>query len=235
MRSWYCINLMPKFVFQKLGIGEAKPTIVMLQLAERLYIQPEGKIEDILVQVDKFISPADFLILDCEADEYAPMILERPFLATGRVLLDFEKGELVLRDTSQEYKEIYAKTKISTTTLDQSGHYKLNSLLHYIKKPIKFGRTRRLSIKRLRRIMPRQYLPGQQVLLFNSRLKLFPGKLKSRWSGPFKVTQAATHGAIMIKSLKDGHEFEANGQRLKPYMGAHNKRDKGVVVLRNIR
>ncbi|KAK8572913.1 hypothetical protein V6N12_028953 [Hibiscus sabdariffa] len=83
--------------------------------------------------------------------------------------------------------------------------------------------------------MPRQYLPGQQVLLFNSRLKLFPGKLKSRWSGPFKVTQAATHGAIMIKSLKDGHEFEANGQRLKPYMGAHNKRDKGVVVLRNIR
>ncbi|KAK8685792.1 hypothetical protein V6N13_124826 [Hibiscus sabdariffa] len=43
------INLMPKSVFQKLGIGEAKPTIVMLQLADRSYVQHEGKIEDILV------------------------------------------------------------------------------------------------------------------------------------------------------------------------------------------
>ncbi|KAK8615421.1 hypothetical protein V6N13_017011 [Hibiscus sabdariffa] len=69
------INLMPKSVFQKLGIGEAKPTTMMLQLADHSYVQPEEKIEDILVQVDKFIFPADFLILDCEADEHAPIIL----------------------------------------------------------------------------------------------------------------------------------------------------------------
>ncbi|KAK8574398.1 hypothetical protein V6N12_062092 [Hibiscus sabdariffa] len=60
------INLMPKSVFDKLGIGEAKPTIVMLQLADHSYVQPEGKIEDILVQINKFIFPADFLILDYE-------------------------------------------------------------------------------------------------------------------------------------------------------------------------
>ncbi|KAL4273391.1 hypothetical protein GQ457_13G013790 [Hibiscus cannabinus] len=78
------INLMPKSVFQKLGIGEAKPTTVMLQLADHSYVQPEGKIEDILVQVDKFIFLADFLRLDCEADIDAPIILGRPFLATGR-------------------------------------------------------------------------------------------------------------------------------------------------------
>ncbi|KAK8563270.1 hypothetical protein V6N12_035420 [Hibiscus sabdariffa] len=95
------INLMPKSVFQKLGIGEAKPTTVMLQLADRSYVQPEGKIEDILVRVDKFIFPADFLILDCEADEHAPIILGRPFLVTSRVLLDFEKGELILRVEEQ--------------------------------------------------------------------------------------------------------------------------------------
>ncbi|KAL4292017.1 hypothetical protein GQ457_14G014490 [Hibiscus cannabinus] len=77
------INLTPKSVFQKLGIKEAKPTTVMLQLADHSYVQPEGKIEDILVQVDKFIFPADFLILDCEADEYAPIILGRPFLSTN--------------------------------------------------------------------------------------------------------------------------------------------------------
>ncbi|KAK8512076.1 hypothetical protein V6N12_018557 [Hibiscus sabdariffa] len=66
---------MPKSVFKKLGIGEAKPTTVMLQLADRSYVQPEGKIEDLLVRVDKFIFPADFLILDYEAYEHAPIIL----------------------------------------------------------------------------------------------------------------------------------------------------------------
>ncbi|KAK8593454.1 hypothetical protein V6N12_045535 [Hibiscus sabdariffa] len=98
------INLMPKSVFQKLGIGEAKPTIVMLQLAYHSYVQPEGKIEDILVKVDKFIFPADFLILDYEADENAPIILGRPFLATGRVLMDFGEDELVLRVDDQQVK-----------------------------------------------------------------------------------------------------------------------------------
>ncbi|KAK8617986.1 hypothetical protein V6N13_080886 [Hibiscus sabdariffa] len=89
------INRMPKSVFQKLGIGEAKPTIVMLQLADHSYVQPEGKIEDILVQVDKFIFTADFLILDCEADEYAPIILGRPFLSTSRAVIDFDNDEII--------------------------------------------------------------------------------------------------------------------------------------------
>ncbi|KAL4318333.1 hypothetical protein GQ457_18G009910 [Hibiscus cannabinus] len=95
------INLMPKSVFQKLGIGEAKPTTVMLQLADHSFVQPERKIEDILVRVDKFIFPADFLILDCEADENAPIIFGRPFLAIGRVLLDFGNDELILRVDDQ--------------------------------------------------------------------------------------------------------------------------------------
>ncbi|GMJ09143.1 hypothetical protein HRI_004583500 [Hibiscus trionum] len=98
------INLMPKSIFQKLGIGKARPTTVVLQLADRSYVHPEGKIEDILVRVDKFIFPADFLVLDCEVDENAPIILGRPFLATGRSLIDMEKGELTMRVNDQEIK-----------------------------------------------------------------------------------------------------------------------------------
>ncbi|XP_062119744.1 uncharacterized protein LOC133834221 [Humulus lupulus] len=64
------INLMPMSIFKKLGIGEARPTTVILQLADRSMAHPEGKIEDVLVQVDKFIFPADFIILDYEADRY---------------------------------------------------------------------------------------------------------------------------------------------------------------------
>ncbi|CAN6547832.1 unnamed protein product [Malus baccata var. baccata] len=58
---------------------------------------------------------------------------------------------------------------------------------------------------------------GQKVLLFNSRLHLFPGKLRSKWVGPFVVTNLFVHGAVQIKSLRTGQEFKVNGHRLKPY------------------
>ncbi|KAM2941681.1 hypothetical protein COP2_030886 [Malus domestica] len=61
---------------------------------------------------------------------------------------------------------------------------------------------------------------GQKVLLFNSRLRLFPGKLRSKWIGPFVVTNVFSHGAVQIQSLKTQQEFKVNGHRLKPYYEA---------------
>ncbi|KAM1999884.1 hypothetical protein ACFX16_007256 [Malus domestica] len=58
---------------------------------------------------------------------------------------------------------------------------------------------------------------GQKVLLFNSRLRLFPGKLRSKWVGPFIVTNVFPHGAVQIKSARTQQEFKVNGHRLKPY------------------
>ena len=82
---------MPLSVFRKLGLGEAKPTTVSLQLADRSIKYPRGIIEDILVKVDKFIFPADFIMLDMEEDQEIPIILGRPFLVTGRTLIDVQK------------------------------------------------------------------------------------------------------------------------------------------------
>ncbi|GMI89780.1 hypothetical protein HRI_002647300 [Hibiscus trionum] len=82
-----------------------------------------------------------------------------------------------------------------------------------------------------KKLLPRQFGSGQLVLLFNSRLKLFPGKLKSRWSGPFQVVQVFPHGAITIRSLKDGHQFKVNEQRLKHYQGTEAPRMQEVVTL----
>ena len=59
---------------------------------------------------------------------------------------------------------------------------------------------------------------GDQVLLFNSRLKLFPGKLRSKWSGPHTVMARTTFGTMTLKTSK-GEEFKVNGQRLKHYLG----------------
>ncbi|XP_060960806.1 uncharacterized protein LOC133031340 [Cannabis sativa] len=78
------------------------PTTVTLQLVDRSMAHPEGKIEDVLVQVDKFIFPADFIILDYEADREVPIILGRSFLATGRTLIDVQKGELTMRVNDQQ-------------------------------------------------------------------------------------------------------------------------------------
>ncbi|XP_024024961.1 uncharacterized protein LOC112092618 [Morus notabilis] len=89
-------------IFRKLGIGEARPTTVTLQLADRSYAHPEGKIEDVLVRVDKFIFLVDFIVLDYEADTEVPIILGRPFLATGRTLIDVQKGELTMRVHDQQ-------------------------------------------------------------------------------------------------------------------------------------
>ena len=66
-------------------------------------------------------------------------------------------------------------------------------------------------------IQKRNFEVGQQVLLFNSRLKLFPGKLRSRWSGPFTITKVYQYGAVEIHSEATG-TFKVNGQRLKPYL-----------------
>ena len=63
---------------------------------------PRGIIEDVLVKVDKFIFPADFIILDMEEDLNVPIILGRPFLATGQALIDVQKGELKLRVQEEE-------------------------------------------------------------------------------------------------------------------------------------
>ncbi|KAL5541132.1 hypothetical protein UlMin_044349 [Ulmus minor] len=91
------INLMPLSIFRKLGLGEVKPTTVTLQLADRSIKHPRGIIEDVLVKVDKFIFPADFIVLDMEEDREVPLILGRPFLATGRTLIDVHQGKLILR------------------------------------------------------------------------------------------------------------------------------------------
>ncbi|XP_050379676.1 uncharacterized protein LOC126797029 [Argentina anserina] len=59
---------------------------------------------------------------------------------------------------------------------------------------------------------------GKLVLLLNSKLKLFPGKLRSRWIGPFELVQVFSHGVVTLKNLRDGSTFKVNSHRVKPYL-----------------
>ena len=91
-------------IFRRLGLGEARPTTATLQLANRSLKHPKGVIEDVLVKLDKFIFPIDFIVLDMEEDKEIPIILGRPFLATGKAMIDVQRGELKLRVQDDEIK-----------------------------------------------------------------------------------------------------------------------------------
>jgi hypothetical protein len=84
----------------------------------------------------------------------------------------------------------------------------------------------------IKKIQNREFQEGQLVLLFNSRLKLFPGKLKSRWSGPFKVTKVFPYGAIEVKDPESERTFKVNGQRLKSYYGGEFERPTESIPLK---
>ena len=76
-------------------------------------------------------------------------------------------------------------------------------------------RTKRWHNKRIK---PKEFKPGDKVLLFNSRLKLFGGgKLRSNWKGPYVVVHASSHGAVTLQD-DDGKLFKVNGQRLKVFI-----------------
>ena len=81
------VNLLPFSVYLQLELGELKPIFVTLQLADRFVRKPRGVVEDVLVKVENFYYPVDFIILDIESTLHPrtniPIILSRPFLATA--------------------------------------------------------------------------------------------------------------------------------------------------------
>ncbi|KAL5578110.1 hypothetical protein UlMin_019809 [Ulmus minor] len=94
------VNLIPYSVYLQLGLGEIKPTTVVLQLADRSVRKSRGIVEDVLVQIDKFYYPVDFLVLDTIAivnmESKIPLILGRPFLATANAFINCRNGLMTL-------------------------------------------------------------------------------------------------------------------------------------------
>ena len=94
------VNLLPYSVYKQLGLGELKPTNITLSLADRSVKIPKGIVEDVLVKIDKFYYPVDFVVLDTEpiANEpnHVPIILGRPFLATANAIINCRNGVMQL-------------------------------------------------------------------------------------------------------------------------------------------
>ena len=94
------VNLLPYSVYEQLGLGELKPTNITLSLADRSVKISKGIVEDVLVKVDKFYYPMDFVVLDTEpiavGPNHVPIILGRPFLATSNAIINCRNGVMQL-------------------------------------------------------------------------------------------------------------------------------------------
>ena len=94
------VNLLPYSVYVDLGLGELEPTNITLQLADRSVKIPRGIVKDVLVQVDKFYFPVDFVVLDTQPvvnqGTQFPVILGRPFLATANAIIHCRGGLMTL-------------------------------------------------------------------------------------------------------------------------------------------
>nr|GEV83166.1 reverse transcriptase domain-containing protein [Tanacetum cinerariifolium] len=110
------INLMPLSVWNKLSLPDLTHTCMKLELVDRLICRPVRVAEDVYVKVGSFHFPADFVVVDFDADPRVPLILGRSFLKTGRALIDVFEGELTLR---------VGKGAI-TFNLDQTSRYSAN-------------------------------------------------------------------------------------------------------------
>jgi gag-polyprotein putative aspartyl protease len=86
------VSLMPMSIFEKIGVGELKPTQISLQLADQSVKLPIGVVEDMSIQIGKYFVPIDFVIVDMEEDAQTPLLLGRHFLNTAKAVIDVHEG-----------------------------------------------------------------------------------------------------------------------------------------------
>nr|XP_009762573.1 PREDICTED: KRAB-A domain-containing protein 2-like [Nicotiana sylvestris] len=135
-----------------------------------------------------------------------------------------------------EHKELWALRKLNLDmetagTSRITGLHELEEFRFQAFESARFYKER-MKLMHDKHNLDRNFKSKDIVLLYNSRLRLFSGKLKSRWSGPFRVVQMFLSGAVEIESEDGTNKFTVNGQRLKHYLGmAEEKGDREIITL----
>jgi len=91
------VSLLPLSLFKRIGIGELKPSEMILKLADHSTIQIVGFVEDIPIKIEGIYIPTDFVVVDIPEDKDVPIILGRPFLATAGSIVDVKNGRIVFQ------------------------------------------------------------------------------------------------------------------------------------------
>ena len=88
------VSIMPKSIFEKIGVGELKPTHISLQMADHSIKLPIGVVEDMPIRVGQNFIPIDFVIVEMEEDSHTPLLFGRSFLNTAKAIIDVHGGKI---------------------------------------------------------------------------------------------------------------------------------------------
>ncbi|RDX83492.1 hypothetical protein CR513_35577, partial [Mucuna pruriens] len=110
----------------------------------------------------------------------------------------------------------------SNLAYDQAGEqrkFQLQELDELCLEAYENSRIYKQKVKKFhdQQILRKDFRVGQKVLLFNSRLKLIAGKLRSRWDGPFVITNIFPYGVVQLKDEQSNNTFQVNGHQIKPF------------------
>ena len=128
------VNLLPYSVYKQLRLGELKPTNITLSLADRSVKIPKGIVEDVLVKVEKFYYPVDFVVLDTEpitsGPNHVPIILRIPFLATSNAIINCRNGvmQLTFGNMTLELNIFHLSKKHKPAEDDKQGYDEVCSI-----------------------------------------------------------------------------------------------------------
>ncbi|XP_038891585.1 uncharacterized protein LOC120080976 [Benincasa hispida] len=213
-----------------------------LDLADRTIKYPKGRIEDVLVKVDNFIFPTNFIILDYEADREVPIILRRLFLAIGKILINVHKDELTMRVDNQEVKfNVLNALKFTDSEDCQLKSIKLPEEETYVcevlalEENLKEPKLPSLSEQRTKTMRPSLEEPPE------FELKPLPSHLKYAFfffrEVKIQVVRSIIKTVFPYEAVEvtreDGtNAFKVNGQRVKPYFEDGLECQKSSLTLR---
>uniref|UniRef100_A0A2N9IQP0 Reverse transcriptase RNase H-like domain-containing protein n=1 Tax=Fagus sylvatica TaxID=28930 RepID=A0A2N9IQP0_FAGSY len=115
-----------------------------------------------------------------------------------------------LRPFNFDLKEASELRKFQMSELEELRNEAYISTRHY---------KERMKLFHDKKIVRKTFEPNQTVLLYDSKLHTFSGKLRTRWDGPYIVKEVFDYGAVVIEDPRDGRILKVNGQRLRPYLG----------------
>ncbi|RVW29445.1 hypothetical protein CK203_101650 [Vitis vinifera] len=134
-----------------------------------------------------------------------------------------------------EHRAYWAVKKMNFNS-DQAGakrKYDLNELEAYRNESYECLRNAREKHKFYhdKLILRREFNQGEKVLLYDSKLHIFPGKLRSRWNGPYVVKEVFPYGTMTIQNPRTGNEFKVNGQHLKHFIERFETQEENLHFL----
>ncbi|KAG8498696.1 hypothetical protein CXB51_005123 [Gossypium anomalum] len=234
------INIMPYKMFKQLGLGKPKQTRMSIQLADKTIRFPRGIIEDVLVKIDKFIFPVDFVVLDIDEDSDIPLILGRPFLATARTIIDVGTSESILRVGDDTIKlQARDSAHISSNRDDCLSSADMNNIMAQTsfqetprknEKPKVHDESKRHHDEY--RGETKQFKVGDKVLLDEKDPRIATLELNTNGATPFTVLNVFPYSTVKVNHSQFG-TFKVNITQLRCYVDNRIDSEKEESRLRD--